>query len=258
MIIDQRRKVLLDQLRRDGYVQVAALVEQFGVSEATIRRDLIALESEGLLLRTRGGAVPVSVSTAREPPWAFRRTQMLDAKRAIGRAAAALVQPGDTLILDAGSTTWQVADHLKAKDELTIVSNDLQILVRLAALTPACTVSSTGGMVRSSIYTLYGAQTERFLSALKVNYTFLGIDGIDLEHGLTSTNFVTIAVKQAMIRAGKRVVVVADHTKFNRVTLARVTGLGEVDLIITDAGLDERTARAYLEAGVEVQRVPLN
>jgi DeoR/GlpR family transcriptional regulator of sugar metabolism len=257
MIIDQRRKEVLSQLLRDGYVRAVALAACFDVSVATIRRDLLALEDEGLLLRTRGGAVPVSTSTAREPPWSFRRTQMLEAKRLIGSAAAALVKPRDTLILDAGSTTWQIADHLRPADELTIVSNDLQILVRLSALAPACTVSSTGGLVRSPIYTLYGPETERYLSALKVNWTFLGIDGIDLEYGLTSTNFLTISVKQAMIRAGKRVVVVADHTKFNQIVLAQVCGLDKIDFIITDSGLDEETANLFLETGVEVRRVPL-
>lgn len=257
MFADQRRKAILDHLKRAGYVEVNALADALAVSLATVRRDLLGLENEGLLIRTHGGAVPASASTAWEPSWDSKRTKMLEAKRLIGREAAALIQPGETVILDAGSTTWQIADHLKAEDNLTVISNDLQILLRLTALTPGCTVVSTGGLVRESIYALYGSEAEHSIKGLKVNWTFLGANGLDLERGLTNSNLVTVSLRQAMIRAGQRVVVVADHTKFNQVALAQVCELSEIDLIITDSGLDEETARRFSDAGVEVRRVPL-
>jgi len=255
MLADQRRRVILHTIQTQGYVEVTSLAETFHVSVATVRRDLLLLENEGLLVRTFGGAIPVSASTAWEPSWDYKRTKMLEAKRLIGREAASLIKPGETVILDAGSTTWQIADNLRAEDDLTIVSNDLQILLRLAALTPGCTVISTGGLVRESVYALYGSEAEKFVESLTVNWTFLGTNGLDLERGITNSNLVTVSLRQAMIRAGKRVVVVADHTKFNQVALAHVCDLGEIDMIITDCGLDDRTADQFRDADVEIRRV---
>jgi DeoR/GlpR family transcriptional regulator of sugar metabolism len=180
---------------------------------------------------------------------------MLEAKRLIGREAASLIKPGETVILDAGSTTWQIADNLRAEDDLTLISNDLQILLRLAALTPGCTVVSTGGLVRESVNALYGSEAERSVESLTVNWTFLGANGLHLERGITNSNLVTVSLRQAMIRAGKQVVVVADHTKFNQVALAHVCDLSEIDMIITDCGLDDQTASQFRDAGVEIRRV---
>lgn len=258
MIADQRRRQILNILQTDGYVEVTGLAEMLEVSLATVRRDLLTLENDGLLVRTHGGAIPISASTAWEPSWDDKRTKMLEAKRLIGRAAASLIQPGETVILDAGSTTWQIADHLKREDGLTVISNDLHILLRLAALTPGCIVVSTGGLVRESLYALYGSEAERFIETLKVNWTFLGANGLDLQCGLTNSNLVTVSLRQAMIRAGKRVVVVADHTKFNQIALAQVCTLNEIDMIITDSGLDDETADRFQDAGVEVRRVSLS
>jgi DeoR family fructose operon transcriptional repressor len=257
MLVDRRRREILRILQKEGYVEVTDLAEVFAVSLATVRRDLLTLENEGLLVRTHGGAVSNSASTAWEPSWDSKRTKMLEAKRLIGREAASLIQPGETIILDAGSTTWHVADHLKPESRLTVISNDLQILLRLASLTPGCTVVSTGGVVRESIYVLYGSEAERFIKSLKVNWAFLGANGLDLERGLTNSNLVTVSLRKAMIQASKRVVVLADHTKFNQVALAQVCELSEIDMIITDTGLDEDTARRFRDAGVEIRQVAL-
>jgi DeoR/GlpR family transcriptional regulator of sugar metabolism len=255
MLADQRRRVILHTIQTEGYVEVTDLAEKFNVSMATVRRDLLALEDNGLLTRTHGGAIPISASTAWEPSWDSKRTTMLATKRLIGREAASLIKPGETIILDAGSTTWQIADNLKSEDNLTIVSNDLQILLRLSTLTPGCTVVSTGGLIRESLYALYGSEAERFVESLTVNWTFLGVNGLHLERGLTNSNLVTVSLRQAMIRAGKRVVVVADHTKFNQIALAHVCDLSEIDMIITDSGLDDETADQFRDAGVNVRKV---
>jgi DeoR/GlpR family transcriptional regulator of sugar metabolism len=257
MLADQRRRVILHAIQTTGYVEVTDLAEQFKVSMATVRRDLLTLENSGLLVRTHGGAIPISASTAWEPSWDSKRTKMLQAKRLIGREAASLIKPGETIILDAGSTTWQIADNLRPEDNLTIVTNDLQILLRLAALAPGCTVVSTGGLIRESLYALYGSEAERFVESLAVNWTFLGANGLHLERGITNSNLVTVSLRQAMIRAARQVVVVADHTKFNQVALAHVCDLSEIDMVITDSGLDDETVAQFRDAGVEVRQVTL-
>lgn len=248
MILSGRHAEILRRLRGTGYVEVVDLANGLDVSVATIRRDLSRLEADGYLLRTHGGAVlPNPLSTTFEPTYEAKREQLVQAKGRIGQAAASLVSHGETIILDAGSTTFQVAQHLKQHHHLTVVSNDLQIIMSLGNL-EAMTVIDTGGSIRPHVYTLLGSQTERFLSGLHANWTFLGADGVNVERGVTNVNIEEVPVKQAMIRAGAQVVLVADHTKFGKSVFAQVCDLSAVRLIITD----ETPPPAFVEVGEQL------
>jgi DeoR/GlpR family transcriptional regulator of sugar metabolism len=256
MLKNQRHEEILEVLKRKGYVSLADLVAELGASAATVRRDLAYLEEHNLLLRTHGGAVTASRSTSLEPSLRVKRGRMTEAKHAIGRAAAVLVAPDETVLLDAGSTTWEVANCLPRQFNLNVVSNDLQILLLLADV-PTFNTVDTGGVVRKSVYSLTGHPAEDFIRSLRVNWTFLGADAIDPVFGITNANMDEVPIKQAMIHAAVKVVVVADHTKFGRTAFARVGDLRDVHMVITDSGLSPELAAAVREAGVELRLVPV-
>ncbi len=247
-----RHLKLMEILRDDGYLDVSTLAARLGVSVATVRRDLADLASDGQVVRTRGGALFSDRSTSLELSLDHKHRLRLHEKRQIARVAVDLVQPGETVILDSGSTTWEIAHLLKSKGPLTVVSNGLETLWELGD-TPAVTVISPPGIVRPHVLTILGTETVRFLNGLHVNWTFLGADAVDVEHGITNVNLEEVAVKQAMLNAGNRVALVADHSKFGKSVFAWVADLRQVHLVITDRGLPEEMAERIRQAGVELR-----
>jgi DeoR family transcriptional regulator of aga operon len=248
-----RLRHLLAVLKGNGYASVHSLAAELGVSVATVRRDLAALARSGAIARTHGGALSLSDrSTAYEPTMDQKRGRQRAEKEAIGRLAASLVHPGETLLLDAGSTTWHLARQLRGLGPLTVVSNDLTILETLGEA-QQITVLDPGGTVRPHVFTLLGTQTLRVLEGLRVNWTFLGADAIDLEMGITNVNIEEVAVKQAMLRAGLRVAVLADHTKFGVRVLAQVCPLTQVQLILTDPGVPSSMVDRIRDLGVDLK-----
>jgi DeoR/GlpR family transcriptional regulator of sugar metabolism len=252
---EERREQLHRILQRDGYQSVAALAEQLGRSVSTVRRDLSELAASGLLYRTHGGALALAgYSTSHEPTLLQKQRLLVEEKRRIGQAAASQVRPGDTVILDSGSTTWQVGQALKSRTPLTVVTNDIKILWDLAN-TPDLTLISTGGLLRPNVYTLLGSETVRFLNTLQVNWTFLGADAVDLQGGVTNVNLEEVAVKQAMLQAGRYKVLVTNHTKFGKTVFARVCELAQLDQIVSDTGLPHPLTTDLAAIGIKVQRV---
>jgi len=255
MLVEERRNYLLRELQARGYLEIKELVERLEVSGATIRRDLDSLAQDGLVERVRGGALPLARGTSLELPYELKRTQYVDEKRRIGRAAAALVEDGDTVILDAGSTTYQVALALMSKVRLTVVTNDLHIALKLAP-NPFINLIVTGGITRGPVYTLLGPQAAAFLQTLHVDVTFLGADAILLHEGqITNVNLDEVPVKQAMIKAGRKVVVVTDSSKFTIVGFARVCDLEAIDIIFTDDAVDSQVLERLRELEVDVRCV---
>jgi DeoR family transcriptional regulator, aga operon transcriptional repressor len=233
MIAEERRATLLQALNQNGYIQVAEFADEIGISAATIRRDLFMLEKEGLCIRKRGGAVRASNEVVYELPYTIKQYQHVEEKARIARAAVGLLEPGDSIIFDAGSTTYAVAQLLSGWSQLTVVTNDLQIAVRLAA-NPNIQLITTGGSVRPYVFSLQGWQTEAFIKSLKVKKTFLGADAIDSQGFVLNTNMDEVGIKQAMIEAAEQVILVTDSTKFGKSGMFRVCDLSEVDLVITD------------------------
>ena len=246
MLADERRAILLRTLKDNGYIEVSEMAQSLNVSAATIRRDLKRLSREGLLIRTQGGAVLAAPSTTLEPPYDIKRRRHIEEKRRIAAAAVEMVRDGETIILDAGSTTYELALLLLHKRNLTVVTNDLQIAVKLAS-NPNINLVCTGGVARAYVYTLLGPQVEAFLRTLRVNKTFLGADAIHEDGTIANVNLKEVAVKQAMIHAGEQVIVVTDSSKFGITGFARVCDFSEVDMLITDAGITQN-AREMLKA----------
>ncbi|MEW8977978.1 MAG: DeoR/GlpR family DNA-binding transcription regulator [Symbiobacterium sp.] len=250
MFPEERKRRILERVRSGGSVTVQDLSQAFGVSESTIRRDLRELEQEGLLERTHGGAVAADPTRA-EPSYAEKSDQNRAEKMAIARVAAGMVHDGASIILDAGTTTLEVARLLKDRRDLTVVTNSYPIAAELAEA-PGVEVIVTGGSVRGTTLALVGPLAERALEQVNVDITFLGTNGIDLERGLTTPTPAEASVKRRMIAAARKVVVVADSTKAGRVAFATVAPVSKMDMLITDRGMDPRLAGELMAWGVQV------
>ncbi len=246
----QRRGAIQAFLAEHGEVGFANLATHFDVSEMTIRRDLETLESQGLVRRVRGGAIS-TVSRGYEPPFAMRAAEAQAAKRQIARAAAEQIDYGETAIIDVGSTTLELARCLRGRGGLTIITPSVQAALELAN-EPNMRVILTGGIVRAGELSLIGDFAERTFAELNCDVLFLGVGGIHAEKGLTEYNLDDSRVKRAALQAAARCVVLADASKFDRVCLATIASLGEIDVLITDADQDRRVVGAARDAGVEV------
>jgi DeoR family transcriptional regulator, aga operon transcriptional repressor len=240
-----RRRTLLERVRAEGYVSTSGLAQILEVDGSTIRRDLIHLERAGLIRRTRGGLLPADPSAAVDLPYDVRRTANLAEKIAIAEAAADLVESGQSLILDSGSTTYQLAAALRRqKKDVHVVTNDLMIAVCLAG-DRQVRLYVTGGSPIDTAYTLVGPRTVADLEQLHADWAFLGSEAVHHEAGVSNINMVEVPVKQAMARAAERVAVISVHASFGRRALAQVCSLDLIDVLITDDGIDPSERSRY-------------
>lgn len=251
MVPEHRRRQLIDHLREHGVANVAELATDLRVSPSTVRRDLHMLEDQGWLQRTHGGAVLPEVSASFEPPYTEKLGRMASEKRAIARLAAEHVGEGEVVILDSGSTTLALALELKRRRRLTVITTDLKIGEGLCGV-PSFEVIVVGGRVRPEFYAMVGPFAEQTLRQVHANVAFLGADAIDLHRGVSNASLDEVPIKQLAIAAADRTVLIADHTKFGRESLAKVADLTRFDLVITDAGLDPILRAAIRDAGIEL------
>jgi DeoR/GlpR family transcriptional regulator of sugar metabolism len=252
-----RRRMIVELVQAGGSKRVAQLCNLLGVSEMTIRRDLRDLEREGFLRRVHGGAV-VNLGRSFEPPYAMRTTSHQARKQAIGRRAAELVLEGDSIALDVGTTTLELAQALHDKRNLTILTASLPIanqIVSRLSLTADVRLILTGGIVRAGELSMIGPIPARTYCEYHVDKAFVGVGGMSLEAGLTEYNVDDAAVKQALIQNARQRIVLADSSKIGRATFAAVAPLSVVDTLVTDDGLPDEQRRALEAAGIEVVTV---
>jgi len=245
MLIEERQQTILKLLESQSSVQIADLRDQFDVSKMTIRRDLDQLERKGLLRRVHGGAVNTRGSSY-EPPYPSREPVNRDKKERIGQAAADLVQDGDSITLDIGTTTLEMTRHLQKKNNLTLITPSLHIANALSQQ-PNIRLILTGGILRSGELSLIGNLAERVFEDFFVDKLFLGIGCIDISAGLTEFNLEDALVKKAMLKSAKEVIVLADASKFEQIAFASVSTIDVISRIVTDSSLDE-SVRLMLEA----------
>jgi DeoR/GlpR family transcriptional regulator of sugar metabolism len=240
-----RQQLIIEIIESSGRVQVSDLSTRAGVSNMTIRRDLEQLETAGALIRIHGGAV-TSESRSYEPGYHARSVKHAAEKQRIGQAAARLISEGETLILDAGSTSLQVAEALKGRRNLRVLAISLRVAEVLAD-EPGIVLTVPGGVVRPHERALYGSVTEHAFSNLYFD-TFVGtVGGVDVEGGVTEYDFDDCQVKRAAVASARRVMIVADSTKLDRVAFARVTGMDGVDTLVTDTGGAESAVVQHAE-----------
>lgn len=250
MFVEERQQRILEFLRDRGKVTVEDLMADFGVSAPTVRADLAALESRRLLRRTHGGALPAATSLY-EPTYAERAGAQAIEKRRIGLAAALRIRPGETVILDAGTTTHEVGLALMASgiQGVTVITNNLPTAVALMEA-PGLEVIVIGGMAQARRRATLGPLAAEFLQPLNADRLFLGVNGVDPLAGFTVVDFDAASVKRAMIAHAAEVVVVADATKIGQTAFAQVAPLTAASVLLTDNELPSETEAALREAGL--------
>ncbi|RUR03409.1 DeoR/GlpR family DNA-binding transcription regulator [Labedella endophytica] len=234
---DMRRARILEIVRDRGFVRVSDLGGSFGVSDVTVRGDLDALAATGSVRRVHGGAV-AALGPVAEPSFEQASDAFAGEKRAIGRAAAALVSSGQSIFLDVGTTANAVAVALAERDDLTdvvVMTNGLNIALALEATIPRFTVLVTGGALRPLQHSLVNPMALRLLDGLHADLAIIGCNGVHPEAGVTNVNLPEAEVKRAMVERAGRTVVVADGSKLGNVHLGRIARLAEVDVLITSA-----------------------
>lgn len=252
MFAEERQQRIAERAHTEGRVDVAALAADFDVTTETIRRDLTALERQGVVKKVHGGAIPLE-KLGFEPTVAVRDTVQTEAKERIAAAALAEVPPEGAILLDAGTTTARIAQALPVDRELTVVTNDVRI-ASLLATKPRLTVLIIGGKVRGRTMAAVDDWALRALAETFVDVAFIGANGISIERGLTTPDTGEAAVKRAMMGAARKAVVVADHTKVGNDCLARFGTLDQVDVFVTDTGLDDDLAADFEAADMKVVR----
>jgi len=245
-----RRQQILQQLLEQGSVQVADLVGRYGVSAVTIRTDLGHFEEQGLATRTHGGATLVR-TPPQEQDIHEKDALNLPLKESIGARAAQLVQAGDNIIIDSGSTTMTLARHLRGHRDVTVMTNGLNIAWELANAA-GVNVLLTGGQLRKQSLSLQGSQAEASLNPYSFDTLFLGVDGLDLQFGLTTHDEAEARLNHRMVERARRIVVLTDASKFGRVSLHRIAYLDQIHAVITDAGIDEATREGLQRRGIDV------
>lgn len=253
MFAEERKQRILAALQRAPSVHATELARAFATSLASIRRDLAELERSGLLTRTHGGAISNSLAGS-EASLAQKEDRHQTEKAAIAAAAASLVQPGDVVFLDAGSTTRQIARELRHRRDITVVTNAINVAGELAS--SAVEVILTGGQLRRGVLSQVGPIAEQTIAALHVDRLFLAANGVDPDKGVTTPNLGEARTKRAMIDSAREVVLVADHSKFGVVAFAHICGLDRLHAIITDDGLPARVARQMAKRGIRVHLAP--
>jgi len=243
----ERLSMILERLADSGSVAVAPLARDLGVSSATIRRDLELLDSQRLMTRTHGGAVARGLLY--ELPLRYKAARHQEEKLRIARAAAERVPDGAAVGLTGGTTTTEVSRAIADRPGLTIVTNALNIASELA-VRPNLKLVVPGGVARSESYELVGPLAEASLASLNLDIAFVGVDGIAAAAGLTTHHDVEANTNRALIERAQSVVVVADSSKLDRVTFARICGVESVDVLITDEGASRAVLESLEQAGV--------
>jgi DeoR/GlpR family transcriptional regulator of sugar metabolism len=250
MLNHEREQKIVELLKHDSSARVSELSEMLGVSRATIRRDLDKLQEIGIIKRVHGGAI-LTEKAAPEPPVVLRRAEQAAEKKRIGKAAAKLIEEGDTLLIGSGTTTEALTLNLKGRQNLTVITNSMTAIRHLAQ-EEGITVIATGGMLRTTELSFIGHLTEQALQELRPNKVFMGIRAISLSQGLTNEYMPEVSTDRVIIRAAPEVILLADHTKFGKVSTAFVAPINAVHKIVTDSGTPKAIVSALREEGIEV------
>jgi DeoR family transcriptional regulator of aga operon len=242
--------VILKQLEKEEQVNVLELSRQFNVSEVTIRKDLRHLEKKNILIRSRGGAMKRSLLNIDLSIY-DRRRQNIKLKAAIGAAGAGLIENGETILLDTGTTIMELAKNLPKKIEITVITNSVDITFRLAEY-PNIRVIMPGGILRRNSLALVGEQTAESLRSFYCDKYFLSADGIDVEQGMLTTNIEEAALARINIKNSKQVIALIDSSKFMSKGITAIAPLSKINTLITDGGIPSHTLEEIRNLGVTV------
>lgn len=247
----ERRKNILHQIAEKGQVFVHELSQEFNVSEVTIRNDFKQLENKSTLIRARGGAIKPESGVGIDYRLSEKDKLHFEEKSKIGKKAAALINDFDTIILDSGTTTMEIARNLDHLTDITIICNALNICSYLLQLNQVNLIIP-GGYLRRNSLSLIGPLAERNLQNLYVDKVFIGVDGFDTRHGIYTPVIEEAHLNEIMIRIAKEVIVVADSTKFQRRSFAYICDIDKIHKVITDSGIPEEDKKRLEDSGIKV------
>ncbi len=255
LLNEERRREILGVLHRDGRVLVKDLARHFRISQITIRKDLEFLDGQGVIQRTHGGALPVPNGALLDPSLREKEKLHSKEKALIAVAAARLVEEGQSVLLDSGTTTTAIVRALKNKNKvrLTVITNAINIAAELAGT--QIEVILTGGMLRKNSFSLVGPLAERTLRQLSADILFLGVDGFDTRAGLFTPNLLECEVNRVMVEIARRTIAVCDSSKFGRRSLSNIVPVAAVHEVITDKKIPRPDLRALRDTGVKVTLV---
>lgn len=257
MLAEERYQIIMDLIEQEGSVKVSNLIKLFNVSIETIRRDMEYLESEGLLKRVYGGAIPVqSIIMCKQgksyTSFMARVSKNIDEKLQIASTAIKLISEGDSIALDSGTTTLELAKALKKNfNRLTILTNSLMVLNELSEVSNF-TVISTGGIFKGDEYSFVGDMACDVISGFNIDKAFISVSGVSLKNGLTDWRMEEIQIQKKMIDMSNEVIVLTDSAKFNNSSLLNICSIENVSAIVTDTNLDKDTLLDYSGAGVKI------
>ena len=250
MLATQRREKILELLKEDGSAKVVALAKLFKVTEVTIRQDLEKLEKDDLIVKEHGGAYLKNVED-QVRTFSLANQENIDKKELIATKCLEFIDSGDTIILDSGSTTTEIAKKLRGYHNLTVITNALNIALILGA-EPGIEVIMTGGEFKPPTLSLTGQKAADFFKGLNVQKLFLATAGLSLKSGLTYPSISDLVVKKAMIDAADTTYLVADSTKIGKSSFASLGALSLIDYIITDAGIEQKHKALFEENEIEL------
>lgn len=250
MYAPERQREIVRRIRRNGRVEVATLADEFGITAETVRRDLTRLERRGMLRRVHGGALPMD-ELGYELDLEARMSLHREEKERIGEAAAKLLPTEGSVMIDSGTTTARLVAAIPSDPELVVTTNSLPLAWEMAGQRNL-TVLMPGGRVRPLTMAQVDVWTQRVLAELHVDVAFIATNGMSVEYGLTTPDVAESEIKRAMIRAGKRIVLLADSSKLGRRDFVRFGDMEQIDVLITDSGLDERAAHEFQGLGIEL------
>lgn len=253
MLVDERRRYILDLIQKHGKVLVTELSQSLQISQITIRKDLDYLQSKGLLHRSHGGALSLQSNTLADPSLKEKEKQHFEEKRRIAAAAVKMIREGQCILLDSGTTTTAIAQELKRFSRLVVITNAVNIAAELAGTD--FEVILIGGTLRKNSFSLVGPLAEDNLEEIHADILFLGVDGFDVEIGITTPNFLESRVNRAMVKAAQKTVVVCDSSKFNHRSLSRIVPPTSIHHIITDRNLAQEAVESLRAQGLEVTLV---
>ncbi|WP_455586984.1 DeoR/GlpR family DNA-binding transcription regulator [Bacteroides sp.] len=248
--IAERHKYILEHLNKNGFIKVIDIAKELDVTPVTIRKDLKHLEEKKLLYRTHGSASPVNPLTS-DIDVKEKEKIRKDEKKRIALAAAKLVEENDSIIIASGSTVHTFAEHITPINHLTVVTASLKTALLLNTLNNV-EVIQLGGIVRKNSFSVIGDYTSQFFEQITCSKLFLGVDGIDLEYGITNSNIEEAILNKKMIEASLRTIILADSSKFGRRGFGKICNLDRIDVIITDDGISKSVAQSIEEVGIEL------
>jgi DeoR family transcriptional regulator, aga operon transcriptional repressor len=250
---EERRRLIVEILNQDGRVLVGDLAKQFRTSQVTIRKDLDILQGQGRIHRTHGGALPARESALEDPTLREKEKLHRKEKLQIAAAAARMVKEGQVVVLDSGTTTTAIARALRRFESLTIITNAVNIAAELSG--SPLEVILTGGTLRKNSFSLVGPIAEETLRRLNADILFLGVDGFDMHHGLSTPNLLEAKVNRVMMEVARIAVAVCDSSKFGRRSLSSIAPPSAVHRLITDRGISKSDLVALKKAQIHVTLV---